>query len=225
VAHEINNPLAYVVAALQFLERELEELGGGLPRERVEDARRALADAREGARRVTDVVRGLKTFSRSDEERVGPVDVHPVLESSINLAWNELKHRARLVRDLGETPPVAANESRLGQVFLNLLINAAQAIPEGRVDVNEIRVRTRTDAAGRAVVEVSDTGQGIAPDVARHVFDPFFTTKPIGQGTGLGLDIVRRLVRHNEGDIDVESRPGRTEFRVSLPIADDAGSS
>ena len=217
VAHEINNPLAYVVAALQFVESDLRTLED-VPAGRLHEMKQAVSEAREGARRVTDIVRGLKTFSRADEERSGPVELGPVIESAINMALNEVKHRARLVKDFRRTPPVRANEGRLGQVFLNLLINAAQAIPEGRMDENQIRVSTRTDECGRAVVEVSDTGEGIAPDVARHIFDPFFTTKPVGIGTGLGLFICRNIVGSVGGDIEVESHPGSgTVFRVTLP--------
>ncbi|HEY6003566.1 MAG TPA: ATP-binding protein, partial [Anaeromyxobacter sp.] len=220
VAHEINNPLAYVVAALQFVQDEMDGLAQELPGGRLQPVQEALSDAGEGARRVTTIVRDLKTFSRADEERRGPVELHAVIESSINIAFNEIKHRARLIKEYGAIPPVLANEARLGQVFLNLLINAAQAIPEGNADSNEIRVATRTDPCGRAIIEVSDTGTGIAADVMRHVFDPFFTTKPVGVGTGLGLFICRNIVTAIGGEIAAESRPGNgTLFRVTLPAA------
>jgi C4-dicarboxylate-specific signal transduction histidine kinase/CheY-like chemotaxis protein len=220
VAHEINNPLSYVVAGLQFVQDELGSLVQEFPAGRLQSVQEALSDAREGAGRVTTIVRDLKTFSRADEERRGPVELHPVIDSSINMAFNEIKHRARLIKDYGSIPPALANEARLGQVFLNLLVNAAQAIPEGNADSNEIRVATRTDPSGRAVIEVSDTGTGIAPEVVRHVFDPFFTTKPVGVGTGLGLFICRNIVTAVGGEIAAESRPRRgTVFRVTLPAA------
>ena len=220
VAHEINNPLAYTMAALEFLEQELRELAPDVGAGRLEEAMQAIAEAREGAVRVKHVVRDLKTFSRVDDETTARVELRRVIESSINMAWNEIRHRARMVKDYARTPPVTANESRLGQVFLNLLVNAAQAIPEGRADANEIRVATRTDGAGRAVVEVRDTGAGIPADVAAHIFDPFFTTKPVGIGTGLGLSICRNLVSALGGDIAVESRVGEgSTFRVTLPAA------
>src|SRR4030095_8502400 len=115
-----------------------------------------------------------KVFSRSgDDERRGPVDVEEVLESSLRMAWNEIRHRARLERDYREGRPAWGNESRLGQVFLNLVVNAAQAMPEGRSDENEIRVITRS-ADGQVVVEIRDTGSGISPEVLPHIFDPFF---------------------------------------------------
>jgi C4-dicarboxylate-specific signal transduction histidine kinase len=199
VAHEINNPLAYLKTNLDFaavdLLRVADELRAGGPC--VADAAEAslreiiaaLNDARMGADRVRNIVRALKMFSRADEQKRGAVRLHRVLESALNMVWNEIRHRARLVKDFGDVPAVEGNESRLHQVFLNLLINAAQAIPEGLGDRNEIRVVTRTDEQGRAVVEVRDTGVGIAKEHLPKLFDPFFTTKPVGVGTGLGLSI------------------------------------
>ena len=212
VAHEINNPLAYVKANLDVLasrripqlavllrsleEERIEHLGGGEPddsayelSERLSQIAAMIDLAREGAERVRSIVRDLKTFSRADEETTTPVDVARVLDASVNMAWNEIRHRAKLIKEYGEVPPVEANESRLGQVFLNLLINAAQAIPEGRAYEHEIRVRTYADANDeRVVIAVSDTGSGIAKDALYRIFDPFFfTTKAVGVGTGLGL--------------------------------------
>jgi CheY-like chemotaxis protein len=135
------------------------------------------------------------------------------------MAWHEIRHRARLVKSLADVPPVDANEARLGQVFLNLLVNAAQAIPEGHADTNEVQVSTRTDEAGNAVVEVRDTGVGIEPQVLPRIFDPFFTTKGEG-GTGLGLSISHGTVRALGGRIEVESKHGKgTMFRITLPPA------
>jgi signal transduction histidine kinase len=218
VAHEINNPLAYLIAALDFLDRECHELM--LPGTQLIELQRALADAREGAGRVKHVVRDLKTFSRVDEERRARVELRPVIESSINMVFNEIKYRARLVKDYGSVPLVLANEARLGQVFLNLLVNAAQAIPEGHVDENEIRVATMTDEQGRAIVEIRDSGAGIPPDSLERIFDPFFTTKPMGVGTGLGLSICRNIITSLGGQVIVDSRAGDgTVFRVVLPAA------
>jgi CheY-like chemotaxis protein len=143
-----------------------------------------------------------------------------VLDSSINIAWNEIRHRARLVKDYGDTPMVEGNESRLGQVFLNLLLNAAHAIPEGETERNEIRVSTRTDAGGRAVVEVRDSGMGIPPEIRERIFDPFFTTKPASEGTGLGLWICSGILAALGGEVRVDSEIGRgSTFRVTLPPA------
>jgi CheY-like chemotaxis protein len=164
------------------------------------------------------IVRDLKVFSRSgDEERRGPVDLEQVLESSVRLAWNEIRHRARLERDYTAIPPAWGNESRLGQVFLNLLVNAAQALPAGRSEENEIRLITRA-VEGGVVVEIRDSGIGIGPDVLPNIFDPFFTTKAAGVGTGLGLAICHRIVTGLGGSIEVESQVGRgTAFKVRLP--------
>jgi len=240
VAHEINNPLAYVKANLDVLgsrripqlavllraaeEERIEMIGDGAEENVYELSERlsqiaAMVDlAREGSERVRTIVRDLKTFSRADEETMTPIDVARVLDASVNMAWNEIRHRARLVKDYGEVPPVEANESRLGQVFLNLLVNAAQAIPEGRASENEIRVRTYLDAEERVVVAVSDTGSGIPADALGRIFDPFFTTKPVGVGTGLGLWICQGIVTALGGEIAVDSEPGRgTTITCTLP--------
>jgi signal transduction histidine kinase/ActR/RegA family two-component response regulator len=220
VAHEINNPLAYVVSAATFTRDELGRLERELPAGRLDELKRASRDAEDGLRRVTTIVRDLKTYSRADEERSGRVELHAVLESSVNMALNEIKHRARLAEDYGQIPPVIGNEARLGQVFLNLLVNAAQAIPEGRMDENEIRVSTRTDDRGRAVISIRDSGTGIEPEVLRHVFEPFFTTKPVGVGTGLGLFVCRNIIDALGGEIEIDSEPGAgTVVRVILPAA------
>jgi CheY-like chemotaxis protein/two-component sensor histidine kinase len=160
-------------------------------------------------------------FSRGDEETHGPVDVHHAIESSLRMGWNEIRHRARLVKDFGTVAAVDANESRLGQVFLNLVINAAQALPEGDASRNEIRIKTYTDARGRVVIDVIDTGPGIPPEVKTRLFTPFFTTKPIGQGTGLGLSICQRIITNLGGEISLESEMGvGTTVRIVLPAAD-----
>ncbi len=218
VAHEINNPLATVLANVDLALRDVHDVGvrPGAKEELVEELR----DAREGVERVRQIARDLKVFSRGDEEVRGPVDVRRALESSLRMGWNEIRHRARLVKDFAPVPQVDANESRLGQVFLNLVVNAAQAIPEGQTDRNEIRVKTFTDPQGRAVIDISDTGPGIAPDVMKRLFTPFFTTKPVGQGTGLGLSICQRIVTTLGGEITLSSEVGQgTTARVVLPAA------
>jgi len=206
VAHEINNPLAYTMASLDHLESHvLTRLELSSVRT---EAQELLAEIRLGATRVRDIVRQLKMFSRGDEDSgLGPVDVHRVIETSIGMAVNELKHRARLVRDYGPPFRVEANEGRLGQVLLNLLVNAAHAIPEGNVERNEVRIVTRPQ--GTFVrIEVHDTGVGIRPENLSRVFDPFFTTKPVGVGTGLGLSICHDIVTSFGGRMGVESRVG-----------------
>ncbi|MBA3821453.1 MAG: GAF domain-containing protein, partial [Deltaproteobacteria bacterium] len=212
VAHEINNPLAYIIANVDFA---LEQLVPGAGSNEIAEA---LAEAREGAVRVRTIVRDLRAFSRSDDEARGPVELRRVIESSINMAWNEIRHRARLVKDFGPTAAVLANEARLGQVVLNVLVNAAQAIPEGAAEDNEIRIVTGIDERGRAFIEVRDTGPGIPKEHRSRVFDPFFTTKQIGLGTGLGLSICHTIVSSLGGEIAIGDAPGRgCIVRVSLP--------
>ena len=214
VAHEINNPLAFILANLDYAVGDLRSAA-------VEpDVLRALREARDGALRVREIVRDLKAFSRADAEARETVDPRRVLQSALGLAQNEIRHRARLEVEMGEVPLVSASEHRLGQVFLNLLINAAQAIPEGSAAVNVVRAVTSAAPDGRAVVEIHDTGSGIAPDVLPRIFDPFFTTKPVGVGTGLGLAICHGIVSGLGGEIRVDSAPGRgSVFRVLLPPA------
>lgn len=222
VAHEINNPLSYVLANVSLGDESLAEIERTCAgcRASVADVRELLRDARDGLERMRIIVGGLKAFSRADDDRSGPVDVHAVLESSISVAWNEIRHRARLVRDYGDVPHVRANEARLGQVFLNLLTNAAQAIAEGGVDDNEIRLTTRVDDAGYVRAEVRDTGAGIRPEIIGRIFDPFFTTKAVGAGTGLGLAISHGIVAALGGELTVESDVGRGAlFRLRLPMA------
>ena len=220
VAHEINNPLACVMANLDLATRALtargEELGitGELS-----EIREELRDARDAVERIRNIVRDLKVFSRSPDDEAGPVDIQRVMESTLRMAWNELRYRARLVKDYRPTPPVQANEPRLGQVFLNLIVNAAQAMPEGRAEDNELRITTGV-APGGVFVEIADTGAGMPPEVMGRLFTPFFTTKPIGVGTGLGLSICHRIVTGLGGTIDVRSEVGKgTTFRIVLPLA------
>jgi CheY-like chemotaxis protein len=151
---------------------------------------------------------------------MGPVELGRVIDSCVGMAWNEIRHRARLVKNLAPVPPVLANEGRLGQVFLNLLVNAAQAIPEGKAGDSRIRVSTGLAPDGRVVVEISDTGAGIPAELLPRIFDPFFTTKPPGVGTGLGLSICHSIVAAAGGEIQVESQAGQgATFRVLLPPA------
>ena len=209
--------MANVHVAAQDVESLAESLGPSIA---FDELREELHDASSCIERIRDIVRDLKIFSRSQEEKTAPIDVQRVMESTLRMAWNEIRHRARVVKIYGEIGPVEASEARLGQVFLNLIVNAAQAIPEGRVEKNEIRITTTKGSDGNIVIEIADTGPGIPPDVLTRLFTPFFTTKPIGVGTGLGLSICRRIVTSFGGSIDVESRVGKgTVFRVVLPPA------
>ncbi|MEO8548874.1 MAG: ATP-binding protein [Kofleriaceae bacterium] len=213
IAHEINNPLAYVMTNIEVLREELGETAAPTLRE-------ALDDAAEGAQRIQNIVRGVKTFSRSDDDASTPTDIHRALESALRLAATELRHRCVIVKQLGEVPYLLGNEARLGQVFINLLVNAAQAMPERDISANQIRLTTRTNPDGTAVIEIADNGHGMPPQVAHRIFEPFFTTKDVGNGTGLGLAVCHGIVERFGGRITVESAVGiGTTFRLTFPAA------
>ncbi len=217
VGHEINNPLAYVISNLHFIHKEMLRTKGAPASQELEELLTAIADAREGAERVRLIVQDLKLLSRPDESASGPVDVGAVLRRTTKLASHEIRRRARLVEEVGELPLVQGRGAGWGQVFLNLLINAAHAIPEGQAEGHEIRVKAWCEPPERVVVEVSDTGRGIAPEHLGRIFEPFFTTKPVGEGTGLGLAVCHGILQAHGGEIQVESEPGRgATFRVVL---------
>lgn len=221
VAHEINNPLAYALSNQAFAIEQLRALAADAPSDdRFAAALDALEEARDGARRVRDIVRDLKLFSRPDDDSLGPVDVVGVVETAIGMISHAWRHRARLERMFEKVSPVHANASQLVQVFLNLIHNAVQAIPEGADDQHFIHVAIRQEGAERVVVEIVDSGCGIPAALLDRVFDPFYTTKPVGEGTGLGLAICQRLVGRFGGEIRVESLLDQgSTFRVSLPAS------
>jgi CheY-like chemotaxis protein len=199
---------------------DLEDSVAASPSARLAESVKMAREARQGAERIRKIVRGLKTFSRAEEERRAVIDVTQVLDLSLQMTFNEIRHRAHLVKDYGSLPLVEGDESRLGQVFINLLVNAAQAIGDGDPDGNEIRLVTGTDAAGNGFVEVYDTGPGVPADAMDKIFDPFFTTKAIGIGTGLGLSICHNIVASMGGQLTVTNREsGGAVFRVTLPAA------
>ena len=233
IAHEINNPLAYVKANLDLLSRrrlprirlraaalENEQLGRALLGH-IDEIVQMVELAREGAERVRTIVADLRTFSRAEDAVSAAVDLARVLDASANLAASEIAGRARLEKDYGDVAMVWANESRVGQVFLNLLVNAAHAIPAGDPARNTIRLRLRQNGDNAHIV-ISDTGAGIPEELLARVFDPFFTTKPIGEGTGLGLWICQGIVASLGGQIHLSSSvvgPKRgTTVEVTLPL-------
>jgi len=219
VAHEINNPLTYVLANLDYIREQLEVHRSKLPPAAFTELDDLAAEAKVGAERVARTVRCLRVFSRVDEGRRSPLDVSQVVEAALALASNEIRHRARVLKVYRPVPLVLADEARLTQVFFSLLINAAQAIPDGHAEENSIDVKTWTDD-GRAIVEIRDSGGGIRPEYISRIFDPFFTTKPQGLGSGLGLAISHGTVESLGGDIVVESTVGLgATFRVILPGA------
>ncbi len=215
VAHEINNPLAYVVGNVDYALARLDQLPDNLG-----EVRKALEDARGGAVRIGQIVRDLRTFSRAGEAERTEVDVRRTLQAAVTLAQTEIRQRAQLSLELGPVPPVMGNAHRLGQLFLNLLVNAAQAIPPGNPERHLVQASTALAPDGRVRIEVTDSGAGIAPEVLPRIFDPFFTTRAVGKGTGLGLAIAHGIVTELGGEIGVRSEPnGGSIFTVLLPPA------
>ncbi len=218
VAHEINNPLAYLMLNLEWIARKLPEASDP---ESIEPLTEMLKEARLGAERVATIVRELRSFSRADADTRRRVDLEGVVRSAIRIAAHAVRHRAQVSTFFSAMKPLWANESRVEQVVLNLLLNAAQSMPEGRME-NRIHISVRPGEPGRAVLEVADNGQGMPPEVLARIFDPFFTTKPPGVGTGLGLSICHGIVSSLGGHIAVDSTHGEgTTFRVVLPTATD----
>ena len=244
VAHEINNPVGYVLSNLGSLESYLAGLldfadacaeidaGGDAPSPRAlqrarelrqqtdivflrEDLRALIAESRDGLLRVKRIVQDLKDFSRGGAtEAWEPVDVRAALDRTLSIVRSELKHRATIERRYGAVPDVEGLPSRLNQVFLNLVVNAGQAIEQGGTIT-----LSAEDLGGEVAVHVEDTGCGIPPENMKRLFEPFFTTKPVGQGTGLGLSVTYAIVRKHGGRIEVDSEVGKgTRFTVFLPV-------
>ncbi len=228
VAHEINNPLTYVGAQVELAHRALARDAAGAG---VEAARESLDIAREGLARVRAIVSDLRTFSRASDDATAVADVHDVLRSTLALARREIDRRASLVDEVERVPTVRGSAARLGQVFLNVVLNAVEAIPEDDDPTRHvIRIRVGLDADGFVRVEIGDSGAGIPSEIAARIFDPFYTTKPLGQGTGLGLSVCHTLLSRLGGEIRLVEHeplaalegkhPIRTTFRVRVPVAD-----
>jgi signal transduction histidine kinase len=226
VAHEINNPAASVLGNLEFIQGALPSLVVGAAedpasKETLTDVNESLADSIAGLERMALIVRDLGAFARRSDEMellrvTEPIDV------ALKMANFELRYRAQVVREYEPVPPIAANRGRLQQVFLNLLINAAHAMPRGQVANHQLRVAARRED-GFVRVDVSDSGSGIAPENLTRIFDPFFTTKPSGHGTGLGLAITNDIVHQHGGAISVASELGKgTTFTLRFPVAQPA---
>ncbi|HVH47056.1 MAG TPA: response regulator [Labilithrix sp.] len=218
LAHEINNPLAVVLANVEEAVRvttDLEPIIAQSAKADFVDLRAMLEEAHSASQRVQFIVRDLRAFACADDRR-GRVDLNAVIESCCNIAYAEIRHRARLVKDLKAAVPVLGSEAKLAQVFLNLLVNAAHAMPEGDVERNEIQITSAQDGRTAIVVTVSDTGAGIPAANATQVFEPFFTTKP--RRPGMGLAICQATVAAHGGDISIHPRDGGgTIVRVVLP--------
>ena len=233
IGHEINNPLAFVLLNVSLAHARIRKLQGSelapgaakgpapavleAVKKELWDVQDTLADSLVGLERIRGIVDNLQVFSRKAGVKRDAVQIETVLDESIAMARKQIQYRARIEKRYGAVPAIEGNAGALGQVFLNLLINAAQAIPEGHVDQNEIAIVTSFDGTD-VLVEIGDTGHGIAADVLPHIFDPFFTTKAAIGGTGLGLAISRQIVKEHGGRLDVQSGPGSgTVCSVRLP--------
>jgi PAS domain S-box-containing protein len=219
-AHELNNPLAIVT---NRVENALEALRRASPDtwpERMRQASIALADVQTAAGRMGRIIADLRNISRPPQQTMQIIDLARCIDWATRATTHEFHNRARVVHQLGTTPPVLAEESRLGQVLVNLLVNAAHAIAPGDFEHNEVVIGTRTDEAGNAVISVRDTGHGMTPEVLKRIFDPFFTTKDVGAGTGLGLAISHGIVTSLKGELRASSTPGvGSTFEILLPPA------
>jgi two-component system NtrC family sensor kinase len=224
VAHEINNPLAYIGSNMVVFERYVNDLTVFFKQyftncppeidETVRDMQAIVKESTAGIDSIKKIVQDLRTFSRADTGEWAPADLNEILDGILRIVWNEIKYKAELKHERGDLPMLRVNSRQLGQVFLNILVNAVQSIAERGV----ITVRTFT-RPGEAVVEISDTGKGIPPEIVRRIFDPFFTTKVPGQGTGLGLSVSYDIIKKHGGRIDVSSEAGKgSRFAVILPL-------
>ena len=212
VGHEINNPLTFIITNLEYVLEEIRQGSG------VRELTDAITEALGGAERIRTIVRGLRALATEGEAPV-PTDVGTTLDISLNMAAHEIRHKATVTRSFIGAPLVMADESRLAQVLLNLLVNAAQAFPTSDTAKNQIVVSC-AEENGVVVIGVRDNGPGIPAALQRRIFDPFFTTKPVGDGTGLGLSISQSIVLALGGELTVESTEGSgTLFRVTLPAA------
>jgi two-component system NtrC family sensor kinase len=219
VAHELNNPIGFVHANLKLLEEFIEKLEvareTGGDSEKFRDAiDKLLARGIEGTNRVRKIVMDLRSFSRMDQAELQDVDLHEEIDRTLALMEPRLKSGIQVVREYGELPQVRCYPGQLNQVFLNLLMNACDAVDGG----GTITVRTeRSDQGVR--LDFHDDGPGIPQDVQSRIFDPFFTTKPVGQGTGLGLSITHGIIDRHGGRIHIESQPSEgTSFIIDLPL-------
>jgi signal transduction histidine kinase len=228
VAHEINNPASFVLANVESLAGLLRSLDDKLRsdpslgrklgvKDLVFEAMTIVQESKEGMARIHRIVRDLHSFSRVDDGAPAVSDVNAAIESALSMLRNELRYRTAVERQLNASQPVRGSAARLGQVFLNLIINAAHALPESNLKHNRLRVSSYDDG-DQVVVEVEDNGPGIPAHVMPHIFESFFTTKPAGLGTGLGLPISREIVRSLGGEVMAENATGQGAlFRVRLP--------
>ncbi len=221
IAHETNNPLTFVTGSIELAARSVDALQAHVDAEGKESLRALksrLERALQGSERIAAVVRGVMAFARADAEQRASVDVQEALESAVKLASHEVERLASLQRRYAPVPLVYGNRSQLSLAFLHLLLNAAQAIPEGERDKHSVTISTLPGPDGSVLVEVADTGHGISPELQARIFEPFFTTRAPRRGMGLGLSAVYRIVKAMGGAVTVVSSPGQgATFRVQLP--------
>ncbi len=216
--HQINSPLTQVSACLELIAEEVSRLGPAAQSDSATRIAELLKKARDNAERIKAFIHDISTFSRVGGDKAVAIDIRRILDSSVNFAQFEIQNRARLTKNYAEVPPIRGNGGQLNQAFMNLLLNAAQAIPEGEKSTNEIRVSTEVDVSGRVIVTISDTGFGIPTDLLGRIFDPFFTTKRDGESTGLGLSIAKSIILSCGGEIKVTSQVGKgSTFTVIFP--------
>ena len=220
IAHELNNPLAYLITNLHYLEEETERWREAGEPPDLEEWRTVLSQSKGGVERMRKIVDDLRAFYRSENHEVEGVDVRDIVDAVLELATSDLPEGAEVVKEYGDVPLIEANSAALEQAFLNILVNAVQALGEAEVREREHRIEIETERTddGAVAVAISDTGVGIAPDHLDRVFDPFFTTKPVDVGTGLGLSMAHSIIHSFGGEITVESEEGvGSTFRVYLP--------
>lgn len=216
VVHDLNNPLLYTASNLELIDEEL----SATPAD-VASVRDMLRDAREGVDRITKLVQGLRSYSRAECSSQELVDLASVIQSSIRMTTHATRTRAHTLVELKRSPAlVLGDETRLTQVLVNLLLNAAQAFRIAEPQRNRIQVSLDCAGADRAVVQVSDNGPGVPRELERRIFEPFFTTKPVGEGTGLGLAICAEILASMGGGLELQNAPGVGAcFRIELPLA------
>lgn len=222
VAHEVNNPLTYLLTNVELLEDELGVARASEARDALDWSAldELLADISDGAQRISTIMGELKLFVHEHGETLEPVDIRAVAEASVKLTRHELGAKAVLIQAFEPVPEVLGNAGKLAQVFVNLIVNAVHAIPDEREDGRiEFGVQLDGDAV---VVSVRDNGAGMSEQTRARAFEPFFTTKPVGVGTGLGLAVCASIIRQHRGELEVDTELGRgTCFRVRFPLADD----
>lgn len=222
VAHEINNPISFILSNLDVLSKYSSDITQVIKNNKsdidvdflIQDLGKIVSELQEGALRIKRIVQDLRTFSHVDDTQLTLIDINSCLDSTLNIIANELKYKAEVIKEYGDIPKIWCYPMQLNQVFLNILVNALQAIEK----YGKIWIRTYCDI-GKISIEVQDTGCGMPDEIIDRIFEPFFTTKGVGKGTGLGLSIAYNIVKQHNGEIKVKSRVGEgSAFTIILPV-------